>query len=335
MDAGPRARAAGRRGAVVRAAGPPGGWGPQARGELSEEPYRRRRDSRRVMQSAVVFVIAIVATGCAHALSQPMPDLKGQLAVKVLNEQPSTMNDMPLGVYQIPDTSVYVSGHQGASNVGLLFGIIGVAAAHAAAQSTGEKKTQEAQAHLRIDLRMLTEEALTQELARRADGRFVPPDGARVSSLEVIPYVVVNFIGEDKARFWVVLKTALKDASGDQKWKTRYHAGVGEARPLTGEGGWASDDGAPVREVVRRNLRLAVDALLRDASGGLPRGTGRTVLVKTQWVWMKPFFERNAEVLEETEDALTVVPDAPDGFVFAGVNILDKKSITVTPAEKK
>jgi len=34
-----------------------------------------------------------------------MPELEGQLALKVVNEQPSKMNDMPLGVYQIPDTS--------------------------------------------------------------------------------------------------------------------------------------------------------------------------------------------------------------------------------------
>ncbi len=38
---------------------------------------------------------------------------------------------------------------------------------------------------------------------------------------------------------------------------------------------------------------------------------------------------------EETEDALVVVPDIIDGFVFAGVNILDKKWITVTPIDKK
>ena len=50
---------------------------------------------------------------------------------------------------------------------------------------------------------------------------------------------------------------------------------------------------------------------------------------------MKPFFESKAAVLEETEDTLVVVPDVMDGFVFAGVNILDKKSITVTPADKK
>ena len=87
--------------------------------------------------------------------------------------------------------------------------------------------------------------------------------------------------------------------------------------------------------VLGRNLRLAVDVLLRDASGALPRSTGRTVAIKTQWVWMKPFYESNAAVLEETEDALVVVPDVIDGFVFAGVNILDKKSITVTPIDKK
>src|SRR2546427_9910889 len=34
-------RAAGRRGAAVRVAGPPGGWGPQARGELSRGPAGR------------------------------------------------------------------------------------------------------------------------------------------------------------------------------------------------------------------------------------------------------------------------------------------------------
>ncbi len=195
----------------------------------------------RELRALVVVLAGIAATGCAHALSQPMPELKGQLALKVLNEQPSKMNDMPLGVHQIPDTS----------------------------------------------------------------------------------------------RFWVALKTSLKDAGGEEKWKTKYHAGVGEARPLTGEGGWASDDGGPVRDVVGKNLRLAIDALLRDASGTLPRGTGRTVAIKTQWVWMKPFFESKAAVLEETEDTLVVVPDVMDGFVFAGVNILDKKSITATPADKK
>ena len=287
-------------------------------------------------RAVIVAFLALAATGCTHALSQPMPDTKGQLALKVLGERPSKMSDMPLGVYQIPDTSVYVSGHQGAAGVGMLFGIIGVAAAHAAAQSTAERKTQDATDQLKVDLRSITEQLVVDELARRADsGRLAAAGSAGAGTIEIIPYLVVNFIGEDKARFWVALKASLRDANGDEKWKTKYHAGVGEARPLTGEDGWASEDGSRVREIVGRNLRLAVDALLRDASGALPRETGRTVTINTQWIWMKPFFESKATVLEETDDTLTVVPDVMDGLVFAGVNILDKKSIAVKAADKK
>ena len=39
-------------------------------------------------------------------------------------------------------------------------------------------------------------------------------------------------------------------------------------------------------------------------------------------------------MLEETEEALVVVPDVADAFVFAGVNILDKKAVTVTAEPK-
>ena len=290
----------------------------------------------RVVLGRVVLGLALVAaTGCAHALSQPMPRLEGKLALKVSNEQPSKWTEMPLGVHQIPDTSVYVSGHQGAAGIGVLFGLIGVAAAHAAAQSTGEKKTQDAQAQLRLDMRALAERVLTEELGRRgAANRFAAAGTTGAGSLEIVPYLVVNFIGDEQVRPWVVLKTMLKDAKGEEQWKTKYVAGVGEARPLGGERGWASEDGAPLRQHVDRNLRLAMDVLLRDASGTLPRGTGRKVEVKAQWVWVKPFLERTAEVLEETGDALVVIPDVADAFVFAGVNILDKRAVTVKQEEK-
>ncbi len=207
--------------------------------------------------------------------------------------------------------------------------------AHAAAQSTGEKKTQDAQAQLRLDMPKLAEQVLAEELARRTDpGRFAPAGESGDGSLEIVPYLVVNFIGDDQVRPWVVLKTMLKDARDEEKWKTKYVAGVGEIRPLGGENGWASDDGAPLRRYVDRNLRLAIDVLLRDASRTLPRTTGRRANVKTQWVWVKPPLERESVVLEETEEMLVVVPDVADAFVFAGVNILDKKAVTLTAEPK-
>jgi len=56
---------------------------------------------------------------------------------------------------------------------------------------------------------------------------------------EIVPYLVVNFIGDEQVRPWVVLKTLLKDAKGEELWKTKYVAGVGEVRPLVGERGGA------------------------------------------------------------------------------------------------
>ena len=51
-------------------------------------------------------------------------------------------------------------------------------------------------------------------------------------------------------------------------------------------------------------------------------------------MFVKSPLERTSEVVEETDEALVVVPDMADAFVFAGVNILDKKAVTVTAESK-
>jgi hypothetical protein len=290
---------------------------------------------KRVTKCAIIVFAAIIVTGCAHALSRPMPAVKGRLTLKVSQERPSKWNDMPIGVHQIPDTSVYISGHQGAAGIGVFFGPIGVAAAHAAAQQTGERKVQDVAAQLRLDIAAAAQQILTEELQRRSDAsRFGLTGGAGDGSLEIVPYLVLTSVGDDQARPWVVLKTALKDSNGDEKWKTRYIASGGEIRPLGGENGWVSGDGEPLRKAVDRALRSSIDVLLRDASGQLPRGTGRTVQVKGHWVFVKEPLEIPAEILHETEEILIVNPKLADVIVFAGVNILDKKSVQVTVEPK-
>ena len=280
-----------------------------------------------------VVLLAVVATGCSQALRQPMPAIADRLALVVSKEQPSKWTDMPMGVHQVPDAAVYVSGHQGAAGVGALFGVVGLAIAHAAAQSTGERKTQTMQDLLKLDMPALAQTALADELARRnGSGRFVVGRSGG-AALEIVPYLVLTFVGNDEARPWVVLKTALKDGGGDEKWKTRYIASLGAARPLIGERGWTADDGAPFRDAVDRSLRAAVDVLLRDAAGALPRGAGRTVKVKGHWVWVKQTMEPSVEVLDETSELLVVAPKVPDGIVYAGISVLDKRAVTVTVAD--
>ncbi len=303
--------------------------------------------SARVIQTVGIALMAISATGCVTALRQPMPDMKGRLSLKVVQDQ--SLHPQPLGpgfgvfgVYQIPDTLVFVSGHQGAArSVGGAFGIFGLLGAHTSAQATGEKKTQDVQAQLRVDMAALAERILGEELATRADARrFAPAGSAGDGSLEILPSLVVNFIGDDQVRLWIVLNTALKDGRGDRKWRTQYMVDVAESRRLGGESGWASSDGAPLRQAVDHGLRRGIGVLLKDASGGLPRDTGRTVKVKGHCAWLKEPHEVTAKVLEETEDTLIVVPTISiawddDDLLMAGVNIFRKQSIAVTPESTK
>ena len=284
--------------------------------------------------AAIALVVAVAVSGCTHAMIQPMPEVKGQLALKISPETASGWTDMPIGVHRIPETSVYVSGHQGAAGVGVLFGPIGLAAAHAAAQSTGEKKTGDSAA-LRIDIAADADRVLREELERRRDVvRFAPAAGRAEATLEVVPFIVLTFIGEERVRPWVVLKAALKDASGGETWKTRYITSLGDPRRLTGDDGWTIDGGEPLRKAVDRSLRAGVDVMLRDAAGALPRGKGRVVKLRGNWVWVKQPMEVTGEILEETAAMLIVKPEVADAIVFAGISIVDPGTLTVTAPDQ-
>jgi hypothetical protein len=283
-----------------------------------------------MLHRPVIALTALLAAGCGHAMSTPMPDVKGTISIRVVNEE-MPFPQLPLGTYRIPDTAVYVSGHQDEAypaETARVFGLLGIWMAHGAAQHIGETKTKDAQTHLSVDLVALAEQSLADELARKDYANRIAPGGeATGGSLEVIPFAVVTFISQGRARLWVGLKVSLVGPDGTRVWKTRYHAGVGDDRRLTGEESWTADDGTLVRDTIRRNLRLVLDALLRDASGQLRRGPSRGYRVSAQWLWFPNLYTRNALVLEETDEVVVVLPDVSDDSQIVGVSILDKKSI--------
>jgi hypothetical protein len=282
----------------------------------------------------LVLLSAVTLAGCSQAMRLPMPEAKGPVAVKVSAERPSKANDMPPGIHQVPDTSVYIAGYQGeAMKVGMHFGLIGMLAADAAAKNTSEKKAEGAKSQLQLDMRVATERILAEQL-RRADGNRVVGSGARQNGvLEVVPYLVVSSTGNDQVRPWVFLKTTLKDGAGEEKWKTRYIVSLGRPRALTGPNGWAAD-GSVLRAAIDNGLRTGVELMLRDASGGLPRTSARAAKIRTQWPWVKESIDVEVDVLEETPDKLIVLPKVGDVAVFAGINVLDKDAVTLTAEAK-
>ena len=288
--------------------------------------------ARRRPGGALVLALALAATGCSHAFTQPMPAPSGRLALAVTREQPSKMHDMPLGVHQVPDSSVYVSGHQGAIGVGMLFGIIGVAAAHASAQSTGERKTEAVAQQLRVDVAEMAERVVAAAMAQRPDDERLtldaPGPGGR---LELAPFLLLNFVGNDQVRPWVVVRATMKDAKGDEKWKTRYFASVDDLRPLAGPDGWVPPEGEPLRPAAESALRAIVDVLFRDVAGGLERGKGKAATIKGQWPWVKEPLAIQSEIVAEIDELLVVVPKVSDAIVFAGVTIVPRTLVEVLP----
>jgi hypothetical protein len=284
--------------------------------------------------ASLALLSVITLTGCAQAMRLPMPDAMRPLSVKVSAERPSKASEMPAGIHQVPDTSVYIAGYQGESmKVGMHFGLIGMLAADAAASGTSAKKAEAAKGQLRLDVRTATERVLAEQLRTADPTRLVGPNALGAGSLEIVPYVVVSSTGKDQVRPWVFLKTTLKDAVGEEKWKTRYIVSVGEPRPLAGPHGWASGDGASLRAAVDEGLRTGIALMLRDASGGLLR-TERAVRIRAQWPWVKEPLEHEADLLEETPRKLIVLPKVGDGAVFAGIIVLDRAAVTVAEGQK-
>ena len=260
---------------------------------------------------AVVMLAALVAAGCGHAMSAPMPDVQGSISIR-LSDEALPFSQLPLGTYQIPAIAVYVSGHQRDAHVDTLtgFGLLGTLMAHAVAQNIADTKTKDARTHLTVDLRAFTEEILADQLARNTyANRIVSTGAAGTSTIEVVPFAVITLSGQSRARFWVGLNASLISPEDKPMWKTRYHAGVGGERSSAGEDSWTSDDGTLVRDTIRHDLRLALDALLRDISGNLRQGAGRVFRVTAQWVWF------------------------PN--LIAGINILDKRSIFMMPSTSR
>jgi hypothetical protein len=272
--------------------------------------------------------------GCASFRAiEPLPEVKRPVAVAVSAEPPSKMSDMPIGVYQVADSTLYISGHQQGQAAGLLFGLLGVAIAHGANQDVARERVKEAEAKLHTQLidgtRKMVEEKLRLNPASGAITGAIGPGG----TLELTPYVVLTYVNETQARPFVIVKARLLDAAKQETWWTRYVVSGGEDRSIDGDRGWATDQGQPLREAVRRGLDTALDVMLMDTAGTLPRGKGRPAKLKARYAFVQQELDLPGEVLQETPERVVFAPRVGDVVVFAGVNVFDKRTVAIGAAD--
>jgi hypothetical protein len=284
------------------------------------------------LRTFAVLLVCFVFSGCAnHYQSLPAPQIEGRLRVTVDGEPLSTMSETPIGAYKVPESDVVVTGHQRGGAFGAMFGLFGAAVAHAANSSSGAARVQNAEPFLRIKLAERTQAEIARAVADPPLAtKFTTESG--VGRLEVSSTLLLSYQGDTQVRPFVVLKAKLRDTHQKALWDSRYFASTGEARPLEGVGGWASNDGEFLQASIDSALRQAVRAMLRDVAQPVVRDDEQTSIVEGHFPYHEQRLQVLGYVLTEEDNYITFAPKLSGGMVISGIHVLRRDTATHRPA---
>ncbi|MEK8033446.1 hypothetical protein AACH06_21715 [Ideonella sp. DXS29W] len=283
---------------------------------------------------AVAGVTLAAITGCASfEMTKPAPAQSQRIAIKVSGEDLSGWSDLPIGTYRVPDSQVIISGHQKGAEVGAMFGLLGVAIAHAANSSAGANAVKDAESSLKIKLdaplmaevgRLTAEAPLSEKFSTAGAG----------TTLTITPGLVLTYLDTSDVRPFVVLKVNLAGPDNKMIWSTRYIVSTGASRPLMGAGGWAESDGAALKANVQTSLAQGVKVMLADVASPYKRDDNSMSIAEGQFPFMKQRLQVKGYKLVEDDRYMAFIPKLGDVLVFAGVNVLDKEDSSVRDAGK-
>lgn len=287
-----------------------------------------------------IFPVAVcVATmaGCAtFRNTEPFPQAQKDVSIRVSQELPSTWTEMPTGVYAVPNSRLFVSGHQSAQAVGLLLGPVGVLLGSAINAERGKNLVGDGSAVAKQDLAAATEGFVKDGLAADPNTNLKFGNaGAGASQLELLPFAVLSYINETDVRPYVIVRTTLKDATGKEVWSSRYISASAEARPFGGDNGWYKDDGSSLKLALSQSLKRSVDVMLSDVSGKTSRNATKWMYVSGQYVFVKQPLKLKSNPVVEDPDYIAFTPHIGDVNVFAGVSIFDRRIVSITEATEQ
>jgi hypothetical protein len=239
-----------------------------------------------------------------------------------------------MGVYDVPDSDVVISGHQGGGAIGLLFGVVGVLAQSAVNSGRGASAVSDVQTALHVHLAPQAAEITQKLLASGKFGQaFTMAGTADGPTVTVSSYTVVTFVSDTEVRPYVVLKARLTPGkSGGAAWTARYMASSGPAVALQGPGSLTADGGALLKADLARDLNWAIEAMLNDMANPRAHDGAPDVYVETGVPFVRQRWGLPGVAIAQDDQKLVFVPHVADANVFAGIHIVDKSVATVRPA---
>ena len=286
----------------------------------------------------IVFIIVLMALGGCATFDRTIapPDAKRTVEIFVSNDFPSGATDMPIGVYQVPDSRLYISGQQRGHAAGMAFGLIGLAIVQGTSEARGKQLVGGSEAQLKPELVAATSKMLTEKIKhfgyenklKVVDSQ--PRSGAH--TLTLIPYVVLTFVTDRMSRPFVIVKASLNDSGGAEIWSSRYISTIKGHRPLDGDDSWGHEGGKPLRETAAQALDIALEVMVLDLVGKLPRSTARNVKLRAQYAFVQQELDLPGKLVESNENRVVFVPQIGDAVVFSGVNIFPKDLVRIADA---
>lgn len=284
-------------------------------------------------QKLAITIVCLSLAACAsYDRAKPAPTIAGSITVKVNSEQLSGWTDLPVGAYKVPDSDVIITGHQRGNMAGIMFGVLGVAVAHASNSNSTAAGVNSTEQILRIRLSDQTRSQIAEVVAQQPlAGKFSKQVGA--AQLDVSTALLLSYVDDTRVRPFAVLKVVLSGADKRPLWETRYFASTGEAKPLEGVDSWTAQGGEPLRAVVAANIRQAVKVMLNDVAQPYARDDKQMTVVEAGFPYIKPRMQILGYRLTEDERYIAFVPKIGDAMVLSGVNVLDKTVTVYRPAK--
>ena len=284
-------------------------------------------------QKLAIVAVCLSLGACAtYERAKPAPAVAGPITVKVNSEQLSGWSDLPVGAYKVPESDVIITGHQRGQAAGMMFGLLGVAIAHAANSNASSAGVSNTERVLRMKLTDQTRAEIEKLVAQQPlAAKFTAQGGG--TQLDVSSALLLSYVNDTQVRSFSVLKVVLTGADKRPLWETRYFASSGEAKPLEGAGSWTDNGGEPLKAAVATNLRQAVKVMLNDVAQPYSRDDKQMTVVEASFPYIKQRVQMKGYSLTEDENYIAFVPKIGDAMVLSGVNVLDKSVIVYRPAK--